>query len=46
MIKWSVHQSDKDYGNKSKTIMTTAWLVWWLIFGDKDYIVTINRMKD
>ena len=46
MTKWSIYTSDKNYRNKSKSEMTTAWLIWWLLFGATEYIVTVNKMRD
>ena len=45
MIEWSVYESDKDYDNKERRIMSTAGLIWWLLFGKPNYIVTINKMR-
>ena len=49
MIKqtlWSVHQSNKQHQDKSNDIKTTSQLVWWILFGKPDYIVTINKRKE
>lgn len=46
MIKWNVYQSDKDYRNKKTMVLGTFELLWWLVFGHKQYIVTINKRKD
>ena len=45
MIKWNIYMSDKDYENKASMVLGTGELLVWLIFGTKQYIVTINRRR-
>lgn len=43
---WSVHQSNKQHEDKHNDIKTTSQLIWWLLFGNPNYIVTVNKRKD
>ena len=44
-MMWNVYMSEKDHTGQERMIVSTPWLVWFLIFGDKKYIVTINKKK-
>jgi hypothetical protein len=44
-MEWNVYMSDKDHSNQERMVVTTPWLVWFLVFGEKRYIVTINKRK-
>jgi len=46
MMNWVITTSDKDgTGRKTRTEAGTKGVIWFLLFGEKDYRVQINRRK-
>ena len=43
---WAVYESNKQHGDRHREVKTTSALIWWILFGKPNYIVTINKRKD